>query len=339
MSDPRSAGAAAPDSPRSLRRVEYWVIGGMAAFVAVVALLSFWAGAETVLAPMRQLSWRLVAALLGLSLLNYLLRAWRWQIFSDGLGVHVPWRRNLLYFFAGFAMTTTPGKTGEALRLWFMERCHFYPYERTAPLFVGDRLSDMAAITLFCLVGVGAFAGYADATLATAALLLLVLLPFLHPPLLRWAMRRIERPVGRRFPRLWHRLEIALNDTARLFRPRLFGLGLLLALAGWAAEIYEFHLLLDGVGAAVTLQQASFIFTFAMIAGTLAMLPGGLGGIEAVMLALLSAIGIEFGTALAATAVIRLTTLWFATFLGFLALPFAMRSARRMPQPVAEGAP
>jgi uncharacterized protein (TIRG00374 family) len=71
-----------------------------------------------------------------------------------------------------------------------------------------------------------------------------------------------------------------------------------------------------------------------MSAGTLAMLPGGLGGTEAIMIALLKAVGVEFETAVAATAVIRLATLWYAVILGFITLPFAMRLARRRPAPL-----
>ena len=326
-----------PLSRRALRRFEFWAVGGMVGFVAILALISFWAGASSVLEPIGRLSWRLVLLLLGLSLINYGLRAWRWQHFSAGLGLAVPWARNLLYFFAGFAMTTTPGKTGEALRLWFLERCHGHAYERTAPLFIGDRMSDMAAITLYCLAGLGAFSGYEEATLGAAFLLLLLTLPFLHPRLLALARTLVARAMAARFPELHRKLDVAIGDTARLFTARLFGVGLVLALAGWLAEIYELDLLLQAMGAPVSLQQASFIFTFAMIAGTLAMLPGGLGGTEAMMIALLSATHVDFGTAVAATAVIRMTTLWFATLLGFAALPFAMRAARRR-QGLAEAA-
>jgi hypothetical protein len=46
------------------------------------------------------------------------------------------------------------------------------------------------------------------------------------------------------------------------------------------------------------------------------------------MIALLLALGVDFQTALAATLVIRLTTLWFGVGLGFLALPSALRLAR-----------
>jgi uncharacterized membrane protein YbhN (UPF0104 family) len=194
------------------------------------------------------------------------------------------------------------------------------------------------AIILYCLAGVGAFSGYQQATIGAAIALVVLMLPFLHPRLLGWARHLVARAIGRRFPSFHRRLDIVIGDTARLFTIRLFGFGLALALVGWLAEIYELDLLLAAMGTPISLQQASFVFTFAMIAGTLAMLPGGLGGTEAMMLALLTAIHVDFGTAVAATAVIRLTTLWFATLLGFAALPFALRAARRRPGPLAEAA-
>jgi glycosyltransferase 2 family protein len=267
--------------------------------------------------------------MLGLSLINYLLRAWRWQRFGDGLGVGVPWGRNLIYFFAGFALTATPGKAGEGLRLWLLERCHGYAYERTTPMFVGDRLNDMAAILLLCLAGVGAFTAYAELTALAAVLLLVACLPLMRPKILLWATNRAFGLFGRRAPRLFARIRAAIRDTARLFTFRLFGLGLVAALIGWFAEAMAFHQLLAQLGAPITIQQALFVFTFAMISGTVAMLPGGLGGTEAVMLALLGALGVDLQVAVTATALIRLTTLWFAVGLGFLALPYSLRLARR----------
>ena len=315
----------------ALRRVEFFAVLALVGFVVLVAALALYAGSGAVLDHLRRVSARLLVLMLGLSLANYLLRAWRWQHFTAGLGLRVPWGRNLVYFVAGFALTATPGKVGEGLRMWLLERCHGCAYERSAPLFVGDRLSDMAAILVLCLVGVGAFTAYAQVTVIAAALLLAVCLPLMRPAVLLRATKLAYAATGRRAPRLFARIRRAVRDTARLFTFRLFGLGLLAALAGWFAEVAAFHQLLAALGAAVTVQQAMFVFTFAMIAGTVAMLPGGLGGTEAVMLALLSALGVALQTAVAATALIRLTTLWFAVGLGFAALPLALRLARRGP--------
>src|SRR4051794_3114172 len=101
----------------SLRRVEYIAVGMMLAFVAIIVALALFAGLDAVIAHLRQISLRVIVLLLALSTVNYLLRAWRWQLFANGLGLAVPWPRNLLYFVSGFALTATPGKAGEALRL------------------------------------------------------------------------------------------------------------------------------------------------------------------------------------------------------------------------------
>jgi uncharacterized protein (TIRG00374 family) len=316
-------------SESRFRRLEYTVVLSMVAFVIVFAGLSLWVGVGGVVEHLKDLTPGLVVVLLSLSLSNYLLRGLRWEVFARALRLDVPWPRNLLYYFAGFSMTTTPGKAGEALRLWLIERCHGYAYQRTAPMFVADRLSDMIAVLVLGLVGVGAFSRFADATLAGGAVLFLVVIAFFRPQVLLGLIGLVYKTAGRRRPRLFSAVRQTVRGTASLFVFRVFGAGLALALLGWFAEAYSLYLLLGQFGAVVTLQQVIFIFTFAMSAGTLAMLPGGLGGTEAVMIGLLTAIGVDFETAVAATAIIRLTTLWYAVILGFITLPFAMRLARR----------
>lgn len=316
-----------------VRHLEYIAVLTIVAFTVALAALSIFAGIDQVIGRLTGLPWTLIATMLGLSLINYALRAARWHVFSRGLGINLPVGRNIVYFIAGFALTTTPGKAGEALRLWLLERCHGQPYEKAAPLFLGDRLSDMVAILALCAAGVGAFAGYWQLTLAAAVGVVVLVWMFWHPLALLRLIDWIWRRVGKRKPRLFAKIRAAVRGTKRLLAPRLFGPGLVLALIGWLAEAYAFHLLLVELGGGAGFQAAMFIFTFAMIAGTVAMLPGGLGGTEATMMALLAAIAVPFDAALTATALIRLTTLWFACGLGFIALPVAMRWARRRVPP------
>ena len=59
------------------------------------------------------------------------------------------------------------------------------------------------------------------------------------------------------------------------------------------------------------------------------------------MVGLLALLGVGFGTAAAATAIVRLVTLGFAVALGLLTLPLALRQPgrpRRHPFPGLEGA-
>lgn len=332
---PRGPGSADGFRHR-LRRAEYVVVASVAVFVALLAAAALLADGQRVLAHVAGLGPGLLVLLLFLSLLNYGARAVRWQVFSRRLGLAVPFPRSALYYVAGFAMTTTPGKLGEAVRLWLLERGHGYSYRRLVPLFLGDRLSDLIAMLVLCLLGAGALAGYWPATLAVVAALGAVSALFVWPRPLLAAMGLLHRVLGRRRARTVAGLRSMLRLTAGLFTARVFSAALALSLAGWLVECAAFYLLLQALGAPIGPLQAVFIFAFAMVAGALTMLPGGLGSVEAAMFALLVALGTSADVALAATAVIRATTLWFAVALGFAALFAALRRVCRSP---AQGGP
>ncbi|RMD49609.1 MAG: hypothetical protein D6832_01360 [Alphaproteobacteria bacterium] len=134
---------------------------------------------------------------------------------------------------------------------------------------------------------------------------------------------------GGRWPRLFGRLRAGARAMAPLSRPATGAGLLLLGLAGWAAEATAFWLLLGWLGAPLPLATAAGIFALATLGGGASGMPGGLGGAEAAMLGLLALAGVPAAPALAATAIIRLTTLWFAVGLGALFLAPAEASAAR----------
>ena len=118
-----------------------------------------------------------------------------------------------------------------------------------------------------------------------------------------------------------------MRKLERLARPDIFGLGLVLGFAGWAAEAVSLYVLVHALGAHVGPMTCVFIFAFAMIVGAISVLPGGLGSTEATMAGLLVLQGMKLQDAIVATAVVRVTTLWFAVGLGMLSLPAAFRRA------------
>jgi uncharacterized protein (TIRG00374 family) len=130
------------------------------------------------------------------------------------------------------------------------------------------------------------------------------------------------------WPQLLARLRFALRQTSRFATWRTGGAALLLAMAGWLAEAGAFWWLLSALGAELSPIEAIFVFGFSIIVGGTLALPGGLGGTEAAMVGLLVAFGVELPTALAATAIIRATTLWFAVLLGLATLPGVLRLNR-----------
>jgi len=75
--------------------------------------------------------------------------------------------------------------------------------------------------------------------------------------------------------------------------------------------------------------MAMAIFFLSILTGGATGMPGGIGGAEAAMIAALLLNNVPLEIALPATAVIRLTTLWFAIALGLIIFPFAERPSLR----------
>ncbi|MEO1000150.1 MAG: flippase-like domain-containing protein [Pseudomonadota bacterium] len=309
-------------------------MGGRALLAAgfVAALLVYLgaaglAGFADARAAVGRIGWGEAAALLALSLLNYALRAGRWRLFTRALGAGTGWRTDMLHYLAGFALTATPAKAGEAVRLRWLGRAAGWPVERGLPALIADRAHDLAAMALLILLALAA-GGTAAGGLVAALLAVAVALAVLRPDLLRWGLTLLWRMTGR-FPRLIGRGRRAVAGLGPLNRAGVAAPALALGLIGWAAEAVALWFLLGWMGAPLPLATVAAIFGLATVAGGATGLPGGLGGTEAALAGLLLLEGVAPEVAVAATAIIRLTTLWFAIGIGAALFPLAERRAAR----------
>ena len=258
----------------------------------------------------------LLLALL-LSLANYGLRYLRWHLYLSTLGHRIPWRPGFQIYLAGFALTTTPGKAGEAFRGLLLKR-RGVPYPDSFAAFFSERLSDLIAIVLLTLLGLSLYP-QAWPLILLGGLLCLGLLAMLGWREGLLGLQRRLPHLGRWQRWVGHGFEILLQ-AQRCHRPALLLLATLLSLLGWTAEAFAFHLILDWMGVEASFMFAAFVFALAMLAGALSFTPGGLGSTEGVMAALLIWHGVAAPEAIAATVLIRSTTLWFAVGLGVAAL-------------------
>lgn len=311
---------------RAIRR-DRLVLGAL----ALLAALGLWGLARAtdwrdIWAKLQDLTLIEGAVLLGLSLVNYGLRSLRWHLFARALGLGLAPLTSALHYFGGFAMSVTPGKIGELVRVRWLAAAAGAPLIRAAPAALADRAADLAAMAIL-LAACLSFAVEIRGAWAIAFLALGAAFVATHPRLLEQAVLAAYRLSGRRLPRLTARLRRAARSLTALAEGGVLIPSLALGMAGWAAEGYAFHLLLVWFGADIGFATALAIFIFATLAGGLTGAPGGLGGAEAAMVALLTLRGADLETAVAATVIIRATTLWFAVVIGLAAFPFAERQA------------
>ncbi len=327
MSSPRPSQE--PTKKQSPKRDLWVLLGLIALFLFGFIGLAASVGWEETWMQLSQLSPMQLIGLLSLSLINYILRGVRWHLFSRRLGLPLELRHNVLHFMGGFAMTITPGRVGELVRLRWISRLTDWPFERILPLPFIDRVFDIAAMGIVLAAGVVLSQTGTVGAVPVAVIAIGFAAIVTRPALLSGIVKGLWKVIGR-WPRRFVRLLQAARSMAVFSAPSVAIPALGLSIIGWAAEGYALFLLLTWMGADITVAAATVIFLFSTLAGGLTGAPGGIGGAEATMLILLAAQNVPLETAVPAMAVIRITTLWFAILIGLVTFPVAEKLSKKV---------
>lgn len=323
---PRVPSAAVPP-----RRWRDFAILGVLIVLVVVGLIGLAAatGWEETMAALKSVRTGEFLILLLLSLLNYGCRGMRWHLFATRLGLATSLPQNLLHFLGGFAMSVTPGRVGELVRMRWLRRETGWSFERTAPLVLVDRAADLGAMAILLALALALSASGMTGGVPVAILAIVGAVVATRPKLLRGVAGLGHILTRRTFPRLFARIRRAALSLRAFSGPTVLLAAGLFGVVGWFAEGYAFHLLLGWLGVDIGLWSAVGIFIFATLAGGLTGAPGGLGGAEAAMVALLALDGVPLEVAVPATLVIRVTTLWFAILIGLAIFPIAENRSKK----------
>jgi uncharacterized protein (TIRG00374 family) len=304
------------------------LIGTLLGVVVYVAI-SLYADVGALAGRLQRFRWILLVGVLGLTFTNYLLRFAKWHYLLGRAGARVALGHSFLVFLSGLSMGVTPGKIGELLKSYLLKRSHDIPMSRTAPVVIAERITDLVALMLLCLVGVFTYATEAgfNALLALAGAAVLALTVVL-------ASRRLMRGAAglcARLPllrRIAPKIEEFADSISTLLSAGPLALTTALSVAAWLCECIGFWLVIGGLpGVSSPLHLAIFIYSATTVLGALSFLPGGLGVTEGGMTLLLirTAEGVTRSGAAAITILIRLCTLWFGVVVGLVALALFRR--------------
>jgi uncharacterized membrane protein YbhN (UPF0104 family) len=259
------------------------------------------------------------------------IRLLRWEYYLRRVEIKVPFLARTLVFLAGFAMSITPGKVGEALKSLMLRDGFDVPLVKSAPIPVAERLTDLVGMLL--LGGVAAFSlpggAWISGGCVGAAALVGVMLYWERPR--DWFITTVTRP--KRLAPLRAKLFAAHRALSNLVTPWSFTVGTALSAVAWALHGLSLAVAASGFpGVTLSVMESMIAYSAPILAGALALIPGGLGLTEASMVGAIERLGgpgATLGVATAITLVVRLVTFWFAIALGFLALALWRRVSIR----------
>jgi glycosyltransferase 2 family protein len=315
-----------------MRRHALWMILALAAY----ALLILWFDRKTDgLATLGDILGSLALAA-GLVFLSYVFRYQRWRWLFGAHAAALPWGHGLLAYLAGFALTVSPGKAGELLRIRYFRRFGV-PAQRTFDAFVCERSLDLLVVAALG----GLAASLSPLFVPVVAIVITIVLALTALARADGLRHRLHRWLG---ALRWRPLRVALihsvDATAALRligAPRRWLIGMAFGAPAWLLTSLAFLLVCAALGIVLPWPLALGIYPLAMLVGAFSFLPGGIGATEAAIVLMLQGLAVPLELAAAAAIGSRLASLWFAMAVGLLCV--AVLELRGMPSRPVDSAP
>ena len=260
-----------------------------------------------------------VPLFLLLPLLNYVVRFGKWVYFLGRIGVKVPLKENFLIFIAGFSMTVSPGKMGELLKCSLLKKRFNIPVEKTSPIVVAERLTDLISMVLLALIG-ALFVKSSVALPAAGAGALFVAI--IMVVLLNYKAWSIFSRIAAKIPVLktkTHLFEEFRNAATVLLNAKSLFVSVPIGMLSWGIEALVLCVVAASMGYSLPASVALLSHSAGSVAGAISMIPGGLGLTEVTIDGILCGYLPE-ATATVTTLLMRFATLWFSVVLGVIAL-------------------
>jgi HAD superfamily phosphoserine phosphatase-like hydrolase len=284
-------------------------------------LLGIWSQGDQLLPLLRSLGPQIGLGLVCV-LLGYGIRYGRWRLLLRSMNRHPALASDARIWMGSYAFTATPGKSGEAVRSLLLKQECGVPVPPTLMALVVERLTDGTAVLLLLLINLPLLLRWEiPLALPIGVGMALVVIGWLlvgSPGARAWIRKSARLMLPRKLASAGGDGIAALR---RLLQPSLLLQATVIGALAWSLEGVSLWLLLRGMGIeAVGIGGATIAHTAAGLIGAITLLPGGLGSTEAGTVGLLALQGVDVSTAMPATLLIRLMTLWFATVLGVLCL-------------------
>jgi uncharacterized protein (TIRG00374 family) len=310
--------------------------------VVVFAAVGLYGKLDDVVLALSSIDWWIVLpAMMALSFLNYIIRYVKWQYYLRRIDVNLSHTDSFSVFLAGFTLTTTPGKIGEAVKGFFIRDIDGTPIAKTVPVVVSERVTDLLALVLLAMIGFAIGINTGDQLLTVLLLGGVVLVGAIV-----LSQKTFYQKILTKFTsfgplkRFQNSVDDIENTMTQTLGPKPLVVSTTISIPGWFMECLELWLLLSLLSGAglpsldpaslVLLLQATFVHATASIIGAISFLPGGVGTYEITSVALIQfLLGMAQAQASAATILIRVVTLWFSVIVGFVALGIVTRRSKR----------
>ena len=242
-----------------------------------------------------------------------------WHLLLKKNGINIPFRKNIVIWLSGSALSVTPGQVGELIKSQLIKTLYDIPRTKTAPVVLVEKFYSLTGAIIAGIIGIIILGMDFNLVLFSVAILSVIFFLIYYRPVLQYGLKRITKFkfFSKYSDNITDSYEILRNSTGS----GISSICIALAICYWiiiSLSVYV-TLLAFGIEGASFLKTIS-IYTSSVIIGVITFIPGGLGVTEGSLVGLFTLEGINVSIALILSVVIRLTTLWYSVSIGFIGL-------------------
>ncbi|OLC36377.1 MAG: hypothetical protein AUH84_01635 [Thaumarchaeota archaeon 13_1_40CM_4_38_7] len=243
----------------------------------------------------------------------------RWRFLLGNSGIQVPWKENLKIFLAGNALAITPGKVGDLVKSQLLKSKFDIQRTRTAPIVLVEKVYDLVGAVAASLFGVWLLGIGAYIILVASSILVIAFVLISSSSMFKKVLGLLSKF------KFASKILLPLSESYEVVRSSCRGkvatVASLLTVCYWMMESLAVYFVLVAFGVD-TLNYFNVVSTYttSLILGAASFVPGGIGVAEGSLVGLLSLQGVKISSAFTPVVIIRLSTLWYAVGVGFLAL-------------------
>ena len=303
--------------PWHYRAISLTIIVGVSLFLG----LSIWVGWEKMSEAVSRIGAMGFIIAISLTLANLAVRLLRWQLYLNTLKIDVPLFKSLRIYVGGLALSATPGKAGEVIRGVFLKQ-YGATYMKSFAMFIADRFTDLIAVLILATSAL--WLNVEARPIAVILLLIIsaIILSVQFPHCYKAVISKINTYIRwDSFNKLLFKTVDIIEHCKALFSFQVSMTAIIIALIAWTFEGLNLYILAYLLEADIAFMTVLSIYAFSKLIGAISMIPGGMGTTEATLVGLFIYNGIDETTAVTCALFLRLTTFWFVTTLGLIALP------------------
>jgi glycosyltransferase 2 family protein len=266
----------------------------------------------------------LLAIILILQLVSLSIRSYRQKIFLNHLGLKLSFISNFKIYLGSMSLIFTPGGSGTMIKSHFLKEHFGSSYSKFMPIALIERYHDLLAVNTILFLSLIFYYNWASVLIVSISSILLVVIFVIikNKTLLMKIQKKFStiKFVNKFIP------NSEFNESIELLsKSRIFSLGWLIGISSWVVDATAVYFGFLAFNLDFEFLHTFQIYFTSLSYGAISLLPGGIGLTESSFLGLLTSNGLDYSISSSLVLFVRLTTIWFATVLGFIAMRFILR--------------